>query len=63
MYAELLQREPNDDVRELKGMIACRGYAKGTARIIAGPETEEGRSFQKGDILVTSMTRPNSFLL
>jgi phosphohistidine swiveling domain-containing protein/DNA-binding Xre family transcriptional regulator len=40
----------------LNGQIACQGYAKGTARIMLS-EVDFTR-FKDGDILVTSMTRP-----
>lgn len=40
----------------LHGQIACQGYAKGTARLMLS-EKDFAR-FNDGDILVTSMTRP-----
>jgi len=39
-----------------KGQIACKGNVKGIVRVILDPHDDKG--FQKGDILVTSMTRP-----
>ncbi len=40
----------------IKGQIACKGNVKGIARVILDPH--ENKGFQQGDILVTSMTRP-----
>ncbi len=42
---------------EVKGMAASRGIVSGTVRIIIDPHVNED-VMQKGDILVTSMTRP-----
>lgn len=39
-----------------KGQVACRGNVRGIVRIIIDPLDDKG--FQKGDVLVTSMTRP-----
>jgi len=39
------------------GMCACPGYWKGIARIITNPQ-QQANEFHKGDILITSMTRP-----
>lgn len=41
---------------ELKGQIACRGCVRGVVRVVSDPH--DSRGFQNGDILVTSMTRP-----
>lgn len=43
---------------ELKGTIACKGKAKGRVRIVAVADDQSGQNFKEGDILVTSMTRP-----
>jgi pyruvate,water dikinase len=40
----------------LKGQIANKGKAKGIVRIVLDPHDDKG--FKDGDILVTSMTRP-----
>lgn len=45
--------EPSDS---LKGQTACRGLVTGTVRVVFDPHEDKG--FQDGDILVTSMTRP-----
>ena len=42
---------------ELKGTIACQGKAKGNIKIINN--IKESHNFQKGDILVTTMTTPD----
>lgn len=42
----------------LKGVVASRGSAKGRARIIKDFNDPRAASFAEGDILVTSMTRP-----
>jgi phosphohistidine swiveling domain-containing protein len=40
----------------IKGQVASKGKVRGIARIITDPTNDKG--FQKGDILVTGMTRP-----
>ena len=42
--------------KEIKGVSAYKGIAKGTARII--PDPHKISTFNKGDILITGMTRP-----
>lgn len=42
--------------KEIRGNIACKGIAKGRVKIIKVPEDFE--KFNKGDVLVTIMTRP-----
>ncbi|MDO8593422.1 MAG: PEP-utilizing enzyme [bacterium] len=44
--------------KELKGAIACKGYLKGTARVIFSAHDANAETMREGDILVTSMTRP-----
>lgn len=44
------------DSNELKGQTACRGCVRGTVRVVSDPHNNRG--FQDGDVLVTSMTRP-----
>lgn len=46
----------NANNKEIKGSPACKGVVKGRVRIILS-ESDFGK-FQNGDILVTSMTRP-----
>ncbi len=42
----------------LEGIIACKGIVKGRARIILTPKDLQAKRMKRGDILVTSMTRP-----
>jgi phosphohistidine swiveling domain-containing protein len=42
--------------QEIKGFVASKGIAKGTVRVVFSEE--DFHKVQKGDILVTSMTRP-----
>ncbi len=44
------------DSQELRGQAACRGLVRGVVRVVSDPRDDRG--FQQGDILVTSMTRP-----
>jgi phosphoenolpyruvate synthase/pyruvate phosphate dikinase len=53
---KLLQGRP--DKKEIKGQTAYGGLVKGNARIIFNPTVHSARVFQKGDILITGMTRP-----
>ncbi len=53
--SETLEK-PREDVDTIKGQIANKGKAKGIARIIYDPK--KFHSFSEGDILITSMTRP-----
>ena len=48
--------KPSSDIKSVKGQIANKGKARGIARIIYDPK--KFHSFTEGDILVTSMTRP-----
>ena len=57
-HKELLSRRPQEDSKELKGSIASRGKVQGRVRIVPHPDSPSGKLMQKGDILVTSMTRP-----
>ena len=57
---ELFEPEEKD---EIKGMIANKGKAKGTARVLHANNFEKTRilrkTFAKGEILITEMTQPN----
>ncbi|MFH1053980.1 MAG: PEP-utilizing enzyme [Candidatus Woesearchaeota archaeon] len=44
-------------LKDLKGKVASKGYAKGTVKIFIIPENME--KMKKGDILVTTMTTPD----
>lgn len=48
----------NEHATELKGTAASRGKVTGRARILNDFNDPRATSFQAGDILVTSMTRP-----
>lgn len=44
------------DIKELKGIIASLGKARGRVRVVQ--DANKAKEFYKGDILVASMTRP-----
>ena len=48
--------EKSEKSETLSGQIACKGVVNGVVRVIFDPHEDKG--FQQGDILVTSMTRP-----
>lgn len=54
LIREILEKPKSDG--QLKGMGAFPGVAQGTVRIIMDPHKYE--KFERGDILVTGMTRP-----
>ncbi|MFH1770873.1 MAG: PEP-utilizing enzyme [archaeon] len=45
-----------EGISEVKGIVASSGIARGTARIV--PDVSKVKVFNKGDILIASMTRP-----
>ncbi len=49
---------PAVNVKEIKGMIACKGMVTGYVRIVKNSNSPSAKLMQKGEILVTSMTRP-----
>jgi len=53
---EIEKSQPEDDMLELAGQIACQGKVQGKARIIFDPSKEA--QFDKGDILVTINSNP-----
>ena len=55
-YHAFIDLLTNKDKNELKGNVAYGGVAKGIARIVFNPHTV--KKFNKGDVLVTGMTRP-----
>lgn len=55
-YGNLQKYLSSFNGNELKGAIAHKGLAKGVARIVLDPF--KVRRFDKGDILITGMTRP-----
>lgn len=54
--------EVKKDISEIHGVTASKGWCKGIAKIILDPR-KESYKFEKGDILVTSMTRPEFLFL
>lgn len=45
----------NEQVGDIRGMTACKGYARGRVRIVI--RNDDFAKFSEGDILVTTMTR------
>jgi len=52
---EILRREEHIDIMSINGSPASLGYALGRARVVLIPENAQ---FEKGEILITGMTRP-----
>jgi len=54
----ILEHSPkvSEGISLIKGMLACKGKAKGRVRILLG---KKDAVFEQGDILVTSMTTPD----
>ncbi len=57
-FKRLSQYLPHTDADSFKGMVACVGKARGRVCYAETPDSHTARQMQKGDILVTSMTRP-----
>lgn len=56
---DLLELLPSaDSVVEVKGQPASKGHHVGIVRIVIDPDGNQAKDFQEGDVLVTSMTRP-----
>ena len=51
-----MDKDSSDETSELKGSIGCSGSAKGQVNIVLSEK--DFAKFKEGDILVTSMTRP-----
>lgn len=51
-----LSQHKDEHITTLTGQTACRGNVTGVVRVVLDPHDDKG--FQDGDILVTSMTRP-----
>lgn len=64
LYPELFEEK---NIKEFKGSIANAGKARGNVVIVPPKDLESlekiNKKFNKGDILVTSMTQPNTILL
>jgi phosphohistidine swiveling domain-containing protein len=58
-YGEIarIARESHEKTEELKGVVACKGYAKGKARIINSEKDVD--KMEEGDILVSINTNPS----
>lgn len=52
-------KEDVQDIKELKGNIACKGKVQGKVRIVVNAKDH----IERGDILITSMTSPNMLSL
>jgi phosphohistidine swiveling domain-containing protein len=57
-FDRLSQFLPSTDTHSFSGMVACPGKVRGRVCYADTPESENAKKMQKGDILVTSMTRP-----
>ncbi len=55
-YQTLVSTLVKSNTKELKGTVAYQGLAKGIARIVLDPY--KVKVFNKGDVLITGMTRP-----
>lgn len=58
---ELAFKKTDTNISEIKGVIASKGYAQGIVKIIR--KIHDFVNFNEGDILVTSMTRPDMVIL
>ena len=54
---ELLEKEEEENIDEVKGIVASKGKATGTARIVK--DRSELHKVNKGDILITKLTTPD----
>ena len=59
IVADILKRETGN-LRELSGVIASSGYARGTVRVVV--TAKDAEKVGHGDILISSMTRPEHIL-
>jgi len=55
--AKNIKEEIDKSIKEIKGKMACAGYAKGKVKILSSKY--EINKVEKGDILVASMTTPD----
>jgi pyruvate,water dikinase len=46
-----------EGIAEIKGIIACKGYAKGVVKIVN--DLPDLKKFERGDILIAPYTNPN----
>jgi pyruvate,water dikinase len=57
MVEQVLNTQESKNI-DLKGSVACKGLVKGRVRVIFNPHSEDAKKMEEGEILVTSMTRP-----
>lgn len=57
-FKQLKEQFTVSAVSEFKGMVASRGKVIGRVRLVPTMESETAKLLEEGDILVTSMTRP-----
>ncbi len=53
---ENLFRHNHDEDKDITGQVACKGLVRGVVKVILDPKDD--KEFKNGEILVTSMTRP-----
>ncbi len=53
---EFAEKKPSASIREMRGVIACNGVARGKVRIII--TADDQKKMRKGDILISTMTTP-----
>jgi phosphoenolpyruvate synthase/pyruvate phosphate dikinase len=56
LHDKLFGKEKKKDITEVKGLCASKGKARGSVKIIQ--KTHDLINFKEGDILLSSMTRP-----
>ena len=54
--AEKKDTEAGKNIRELKGQVGCKGFAKGPAQIISRPD--DAHKMKRGGVLIAVMTSP-----
>jgi phosphohistidine swiveling domain-containing protein len=55
-------QQPEEGIREIRGVSANKGKAEGIVKVVLNPSTDY-KKFNQGDILVASMTRPEYIYL
>jgi len=58
LYYSQQDVDPDDEVDKIEGSTASEGTARGAVKVVMNP-TKDSDKFNKGDILVTGMTRPD----
>lgn len=54
---DILTPKPDETIKEFQGICASRGKVEGNVKVIL--DAHHGEKLEKGDILVTTMTRPD----